>query len=135
MAQNLARDYADSMLESIRARVAAGTPYGIQHDRDGWADVDGDEYVDYRDNIETEWYEASGLDFLADVLDIKYVVNSDRTYRAAKVCVGCGGPNVWINTDTNELEVYWDTHETRALPREFVNGLDDALEELWEMGA
>lgn len=135
MAQNLARDYADSMIESIRARVAAGIPFGIQHDMDGWADVDGEEYADYRDNVETEWTEASGLDYLEGALDIKYIVNSDRSYRAAKVCVGYGGPNVWINTDSNELEVYWDTHETRGLPAEFISGIDDALEELWEMGA
>ena len=47
-----------------------------------------------------------------------------------------GGPNVWINTLTSNLEVaWWSEMVYRDLPEDFISGLDDALSELWEMGA
>lgn len=136
MAQNLARDYADSMLKQITESVDSGYPFGVVNLYTGAVFSDMSEALDNTDTDEQENLgAASGMDYLSDVLDIKYIVNSDRSYLSARVCFGYGGPNVWINTDTNELEVYWDTHETRGLPAEFISGLDDALEELWDMGA
>ena len=131
-----ASDYADSLATMYAARVDAGAPFGIQHDIQGWADVDGAEYLDWRDNVETEWDEASAMDYLSDALDIQYIVSSDREYRGALVLVGLGGPNVWINTMTGNLEVsWWSAVEYRGLPSGFIDGLDVALSELWEMGA
>lgn len=137
MAQNLARDYADSMLKQITEAVDSGCPFGVVNLYTGDVFSDMSEALDNTDADEQENLgAASGMDYLGDALDIKYIVNSDRSYLSAKVCIGYGGPNVWINTDTNELEVYWGSRaETRALPAEFIRGLDDALGELWEMGS
>ena len=44
---------------------------------------------------------------LSDVLDIKYIVNSDGTYSGSRVCVALGGPNIWVNFDTKTVEGYW----------------------------
>lgn len=123
MSENLAADYADSIAEHIRANCDAGTPFGI-------ATEDGP--VDGRETGE----EISASDYLDDLLDIQYIVSSDHTYRAARICITLGGPTAWINTMTEQLEVaWWSATEYRDLPREFIEALDEALEEYWDMGA
>lgn len=120
MSTDNAKDYADSLVAGIEADCEAGNPFGISEG--------------YGDTPEGEPVEA--YDYLEDVLDIQYIVNSDRTYRGARILVGFGGPNVWINTQTGNLEVsWWSAPEYRGLPTEFITELDNALEELWEMGA
>ena len=56
-------------------------------------------------------YEAgdmmSGFDYLQDALDIEYVCGSDKRYLGARVLVAFGGPNIWINTRTKQVEGYW----------------------------
>ena len=135
MSTESATNYANSLAATIRARVDAGAPFGIIHDMEGWADVDGQEYADWRNNPETEWCEATALDYLSDVLEIHYLVSADRTYRAARVLIAYGGPTAWIDTRTGQIEVSWWSPAFADLPLEFIDGLNDALAELWEMGA
>ena len=117
-----ATDYADSIAREIEANVAAGHPFGISTE---------DEPILDREIGE----EGTAMDYLSDVLDIHYVVTSDRQYRSARVCIAFGGPTAWINTRTGQLEVtWWSEPVYRNLPGDFIDGLDDALEELWEMG-
>ncbi len=73
----------------------------------------------------------TAFDYLQDVLDIEYIVASDRkTYLGARVLVAFGGPNIWINTRTKTVEGHWwqDSH-TEAYTDNI--GLDEALEELF----
>lgn len=70
-------------------------------------------------------------DYLSDCLDIKYIVNSDMTYSAAKVLVAFGGPNIWINTDTMQVEGYWWGDTAFASFNDEI-GIDDYLEEYFE---
>lgn len=89
-----------------------------------------------RADIMGDWEEAGGYDYLRDVLDIRYVIASDRTYRDAEICIGLGGPNVWIHTATKTVEVWWAfEHASRPLPSSYVDALDEAAQEAWEMGA
>lgn len=118
-----ATDYADSIAVDITANTDAGHPFGISTE---------DEPILDREIGE----EGSAMDYLSDALDIQYIVSSDRTYRAARVCIAFGGPTAWVNTQTGQLEVsWWSEPVYRDLPRKFIAGLDDALEELWDMGA
>lgn len=130
-----ASNYADSLSAQIAKRTEQGIPFGIESDSTGWTDAP-DDVADYLENPETEFRECSPIDYLSDVLDIQYLVNSDRTYRSARILIAFGGPNVRIDTRTGQLEVtWWSTPEYRGLPSAFIDGLDDALSELWEMGA
>jgi len=76
----------------------------------------------------------SASDYLADVLDINYIINSDRSYKGARLLVAFGGPNIWIDTLHKNVEGYWwsdtftDRYYTDAM------GLDDLMEELYAMG-
>lgn len=69
--------------------------------------------------------------YLEDVLDVEYIVNGKAEYLGARVLVCFGGPNVWINTRSNQVEGYW-WGETCILGYKDGIGLDDVLKELWE---
>ena len=75
---------------------------------------------------------VNAYDYFNDgsILDIEWIIHNDKTYKAARVLVAFGGPNIWINTQTNEVEGYWWTDSYKA---PFVDeiGLDDYLEELY----
>lgn len=131
MSTELATQHADSLAASIQARIDAGYPFGlVDSDSGEWVDVDDVDLT--RDDLEEDYDMASGIDYLSDVLDIQYLVTSDREYRHARILIGFGGPNVWIDTRTGQLEVtWWSETVRRDLPSEFIDGLDDALSELY----
>ena len=72
-----------------------------------------------------------GFDYLEDVLDIQYIVTSEKRYIGARVLVAFGGPNIWINTQTKTIEGYWWDESAFASYYNDEIGLDEALEELW----
>lgn len=49
----------------------------------------------------------NAFDYLSDALDIEYVVSNKKEYLGARVLVAFGGPNIWINTRTKQVEGYW----------------------------
>ena len=72
----------------------------------------------------------SAYDYLEDALDIQYIVNGKGEYLAARVLVAFGGPNIWVNTQTNTVEGYsWGNKAFASFNDEI--GLDEVLEELW----
>lgn len=136
MSTSNAAECADSLAAGIESNTDAGAPFGlIRQETEEWTD-DAEAFASFHDDEESPFIEATALDYLRDSLDIQYTVGSDRQYHSARVLIAFGGPNAWIDTRTGQLEVtWWSEPETRSLPREFIDGLDDALEELWEMGA
>ena len=74
--------------------------------------------------------EVTAFNYLAGVLDIEYIVNSNKEYLGARVLVTFGGPNIWVDTRSNTVEGYWwaDNH-TESFTDEL--GLDECLEELY----
>lgn len=60
--------------------------------------------------------EAVGLyDYFEDVLDIEYRVGSDKQYRSVCIMVACGGPNIYIDTASKRVELYWWNEEAHYL--------------------
>lgn len=74
----------------------------------------------------------SAYDYLSDVLDIEYVISSDGEYRGARVLVAFGGPNIWINTRTQQVEGYWWSDSCVMSYGHDAMDLDGTLQELWE---
>ena len=71
-------------------------------------------------------------DYMEDILDIDYIVNSRREYKACRILVAFGGPNIYINTDSGFVELYWWTDRARyALSRDAINAIDEWAEEYW----
>ena len=55
------------------------------------------------ENCET----LSGFDYIADVLDVNWVLDSNREFLGARLLVAFGGPNVWIDTAKQTVEGHW----------------------------
>ena len=94
----------------------------MNHGYDGYSTED--ECGEYQDAFK----------YLEDVLDIEWVLNSDKTLKGARLLVAFGGPNIWINTVKGTVEGHWwgdsftDTYNTES---EFARDLEDALETIY----
>ena len=67
--------------------------------------------------------------FMDHVYDIEWITHQDHSYKAARLLVAGGGPNIWVNLLSNTVDGYWRTDKVQW---GFVDniGLDDYLEEL-----
>ena len=73
--------------------------------------------------------DASVASWMEDVYDIEWIMYQDKRYKAARLLVAGGGPNIWVNLQTNTVDGYWGCDEVN---HGFVDniGLDEYLEEL-----
>lgn len=72
------------------------------------------------------------LDWFSDVLDIEYRLGSDRKLRSVKLLLAWGGPNIWLDTDTNSVDLYWwGDHAEEGLLPEVCEAINEAFEELF----
>jgi len=67
--------------------------------------------------------------FMDGVYDIEWITSQDHSYKAARLLVAGGGPNIWVNLQTNTVDGYWGA-DKRSYG--FVDniGLDDYLQEM-----
>ena len=68
--------------------------------------------------------------WMEDVYDIRYLVGSDKKYMGAQLMVAGGGPNIWVNTWTNEVEGYWADDKCTWAFQDNI-GLDDYCQEMY----
>ena len=68
-------------------------------------------------------------EWMEDVYNIEWITNQDHSYKAARLLVAGGGPNIWVNLQTNTVDGYWGA-DKRSYG--FVDniGLDDYLQEM-----
>ena len=68
-------------------------------------------------------------EWMEDVYDIEWITYQNHSYKAARLLVAGGGPNIWVNLQTNTVDGYWASDKVSW---GFVDniGLDDYLEEL-----
>jgi len=63
------------------------------------------------------------------VYDIEWITHNDHSYKAARLLVAGGGPNIWVNLQDMNVEGYWASD--RVIEPFIDNiGLDDYLEEM-----
>ena len=69
-----------------------------------------------------EWMEGT--------YDIRYYVDSSKQYLGAEILVAGGGPTIWVNTYTKQVEGYWGCDKVLET---FIDnlGLDYYCEELY----
>ena len=67
-------------------------------------------------------------EFMEGVYNIEWITHQDHTYKAARLLVAGGGPNIWVNLQTNTVDAYWGP-DKRSWG--FVDdiGLDEYLQE------
>ena len=73
--------------------------------------------------------EGDAHEWMEDVYDIEWITYQDGRYKAARLQVAGGGPSIWVNMHTHEVEGYW--WGDRVI-EPFVDNLqlDEYLEEL-----
>jgi predicted RNA-binding Zn-ribbon protein involved in translation (DUF1610 family) len=71
-------------------------------------------------------------DFLEDVYDIEYRIGSDRELRSVQIMVACGGPNIYLNTASKNVELYWGGERAwYPMSYDAAAALDEWAEELY----
>ena len=74
--------------------------------------------------------EADVHQWMEGVYDIRYYVDREKRYLGAELMVAGGGPTIWVNTYTKEVEGYW--WGDKVLEPFIDNlGLDDYCEEMY----
>ena len=68
--------------------------------------------------------------WMEDTYDIRYYVDREKRYLGAEIMVAGGGPTIWVNTYTKQVEGYWGGDKVLE---PFIDelGLDDYCEEIY----
>lgn len=79
--------------------------------------------------------EVSMYDYFEDnIYDIEYTISGDFDYRRARVMIACGGPNIYINTNTSRVELYWGSSKAYAyIEYRTRDAIDAYFEDLYNM--
>ena len=74
-------------------------------------------------------HQETASDWMENVYDIEWITYQDGRYKAARLLVAGGGPSIWVNMHTHEVEGYWWGDHCKC---PFVDNLhlDEYLEEL-----
>lgn len=82
---------------------------------------------------DTEDYEELTIyDYMDDILDIDFMVNRYKEYSSCSICIGWGGPNIYIDTDSVEIKLYWgNTRESYPIHYTTRDAIDEWAEEYY----
>ena len=69
-------------------------------------------------------------DWMEGVYNIEWITHQDKTYKAARLLVAGGGPNIWVNLQTDTVDGYWGGDK---YSHGFVDniGLEEICEEIY----
>ena len=79
----------------------------------------------------TEGKPETAYDYIDKVYDIEWITHQDHSYKAARLLVAGGGPNIWVNLQTNTVDGYWASDRFSWSFQDNI-GLDEYLQELHE---
>ena len=69
-------------------------------------------------------------DWMEDVYDIRYIVDREKRYFSAELMVAGGGPTIWVNLNTMEVEGYWGSDRVTVPFRDELD-LDGYCQEMY----
>lgn len=71
-------------------------------------------------------------DWSDNILDWRYIVEKDKSYRSVEIMVAFGGPNIWVSTESQSVELYWwGDRASYPLSSEAVEAIDEWAQEMW----
>ena len=83
--------------------------------------------------VDDDGNELSLYDYLNDVLDYEFTIDSRKEYKSSKIWITLGGPNVWIDTAERAVKLAWGTYrEEYALDWDVCNEIDEIMQEIYE---
>ena len=72
-------------------------------------------------------------DYFDDFYDVNYVVDSNKKYKACRVLVAFGGPNIYIDTWEKQVQLFWWSNTAAAdIPEELCAAIDEFFKTLYE---
>ncbi len=81
---------------------------------------------------EYEPEQMSVWDWAEDILDIEYRVDSYKELRSVQIMVAFGGPNIYVDTATKSVELYWwGDRASYPISYDAAAALDDWADEYW----
>jgi hypothetical protein len=81
-----------------------------------------------------DYEQLSIYDYLEDCLDIEYRVSSRHELRSVQIMVACGGPNIYIDSGSGRVELYWwGDRADYPLSNDCINALDEWAEEYFNL--
>ena len=85
---------------------------------------------DIADEITNPKEGKTASSWMEGTYDIRYYVDREKRYLGAELMVAGGGPTVWVNLYTKQVEGYWGGDKVLE---PFIDnlGLDDYCEELY----
>jgi hypothetical protein len=86
------------MLQDHVDHIAATLTNGMTFEDAG---IDHEEHGCEPDDI------ISGFDWISDVLDVEFTIDSEGAFLGARVLVAFGGPNIWVDTRWGKVEGFW----------------------------
>ena len=84
--------------------------------------VTDEETGEIRNQSVSEWMEG--------VYDIRYIVDREKRYFSAELMVAGGGPTIWVNLNTMEVEGYWGSDRVTVPFRDELD-LDGYCQEMY----
>jgi len=73
---------------------------------------------------------GGAYDWMEKVYDIHYLVDREKRYMGAELLVAGGGPTIWVNLNTMEVQGYWGSDRVNEPFRDNI-GLDDYCQEMY----
>lgn len=68
--------------------------------------------------------------FVSDIYNIEYRCDGSKEYRSVQLMIACGGPNIYIDTASGDVELYWWSERARwPIMKEIIEEIDYIFEE------
>ena len=68
--------------------------------------------------------------WMEDGYDIRYIVDREKRYMGCELMVAGGGPTIWVNLYTKEVEGFWGRDRVTWAFQDNI-GLDDYCQEMY----
>lgn len=79
-----------------------------------------------------EYEQLSIYDYLDDILDIDFTIDRYKNYKYCSICIGWGGPNIYIDTSDAYVKLYWgSTREQYPISYSSRDTIDEWAEEYY----
>lgn len=76
--------------------------------------------------------QLSLYDYFDDVYNIEWRLDANREYKSVALMVACGGPNIWIDTGSRRVELYWWSDSAYyPLSYDVVEAIDEYASEIF----